>query len=504
MNYVDSLLDQITTYRLLLYYLMSLIGAAMLLSAFGLLSYNPISIAFLASYAAFICWAVNRCFASFFHIPHNPESSLITGLILALIITPTFTSDTLVFLSVASGLAIASKYLLTIRNTHLFNPAAIAVTLTAFGAGESASWWVGSVQLTVFVVIGGLLLLRKIKKMQMVSIYLATVTLTTLFMALIRSADAIATLQTTFLHSSALFLGSVMLTEPLTSPANTKKQRWYAVFTGIFFSPQIHLFSVFSTPELSLIIGNLFSYIIDPKIRFSPHFLAYTKEGQNVTDFVFTTSRPLRYRPGQYIELTLPHSGPDSRGSRRYFTLASSPTESELHIGMKIPPESSTFKKAMQVLSPQTPLIAGQLAGEFTLPRDHKKKLVFIAGGIGVTPFRSMIKYLVDTNEHRDITLFYIEHYAADLAYTDIFEQAAQQFATSIHYVLTEQTADLPRYAIAGHIDPSLIERALPDYKDHIFYISGPLSMVSATKDILRALGIPRGHIKTDFFPGAV
>lgn len=504
MKYIDSLLDQITTYRLLLYYLIGLVGAAMLLSAFGVLSYSPISIAFLTGYATFICWIINRCLASFFHVPHNPESSLITGLILALIITPTLTSGTLVFLGIAGGLAMATKYLLTIRDTHLFNPAAIAVVLTAFGAGESASWWVGSVQLVPFVIIGGLLLVRKIQKIQMASIYFATVAGVTVLIAILRDTDSIATLQTTLLHSSALFLGFVMLTEPLTSPANTKKQRWYAILTGIFFSPQIHLFNVFSTPELSLVIGNLFSHIIDPKIRFTPHFSRQINASTNVSDFIFTTDRHVTYRAGQYIELTIPHANPDSRGSRRYFTLASSPTEPELHIGAKLYPNGSTFKETMQTLTPDTQLIAGQLAGEFTLPKDRTKRLVFIAGGIGVTPFRSMIKYLIDIHEQRDVTLFYIERHATDLAYTDIFEQAAQQQTAAIHYVLTQQTTDLPLRAIAGYIDSSLIESMVPDFKDHIFYISGPLSMVSSTKDMLRMMGVPRVHIKTDFFPGSL
>src|ERR1035437_1058675 len=116
----------------------------MMLGALGYLSYNPLAIAFSAAFAAAVCWAVNKVLAALYHVPANPESPLTTGLILALIITPAFTTHNLVFLPAAGGLAMASKYLLVIRKQNIFNPAAIAVVLTAFGAGDAASWWVGS------------------------------------------------------------------------------------------------------------------------------------------------------------------------------------------------------------------------------------------------------------------------------------------------------------------------------------------------------------------------
>ena len=139
MNYIDSRLDRITMYRLLVLYLEVLLGAAMLLSALGFLSFNPLSIAFSAGFLVGICLLANRIFASVFNAPANPESSLITALILALIITPPASIQGYVFLTAAAGLAIASKYLLTIRGRHIFNPAAVAVALTAIAAGESAS-----------------------------------------------------------------------------------------------------------------------------------------------------------------------------------------------------------------------------------------------------------------------------------------------------------------------------------------------------------------------------
>src|SRR5512146_2669306 len=161
MKAIDKFLDHTTMYRLLLYYLAALLGAAMLLGAFGWLPFSPMAIAAGTGYLLLVCWITNRVFAYVFETPHNPESSLITALILALIITPPASAQSFVFLSAAAGLAIASKYILAIRRQHIFNPAAVAVVLTAFGAHQSASWWVGNAQLLPIVLIGGVLLARK-------------------------------------------------------------------------------------------------------------------------------------------------------------------------------------------------------------------------------------------------------------------------------------------------------------------------------------------------------
>jgi len=73
-------------------------------------------------------------------------------------------------------------------------------------------------------------------------------------------------------------------------------------------------------------------------------------------------------------------------------------------------------------------IVASQLSGEFILPADESKKLVFLAGGIGITPFRSQIKYLIDTKQKRDIILFYSNRTPADIAYKEIFDQAQINF----------------------------------------------------------------------------
>jgi len=118
----------------------------------------------------------------------------------------------------------------------------------------------------------------------------------------------------------------------------------------------------------------------------------------------------------------------DSRGNRRYFTIASSPTEKELRLGVKFYPNGSSFKKALASMNEADTIIASQLSGDFIMPSNKKKKLVFIAGGIGITPFRSMIKYLIDTKQKRDIVLIYSNRTKTDVIYKNIFDSAANIF----------------------------------------------------------------------------
>ena len=134
-------------------------------------------------------------------------------------------------------------------------------------------------------------------------------------------------------------------------------------------------------------------------------------------------------------------------------------------------------------------LMASQLTGDFTLPLDVTQKIVFIAGGIGVTPFRSIIKYLLDTHQSRPIVLLYSTKSAAEVAYSDIFTQAQRELGIKTVYQI-------------GRIDEAMIKTEVPDYKKRLFYLSGPHSLVNAFEMLLHQLGVSRRNIKIDFFPG--
>ncbi len=500
MNYVDNVINRITMYRLLIYYLCSLLFAAMFFGAIGTLAYPPQMVLLSASITVGVCYVVNYIFAKIYEAPSNTESALITGLILSLIITPMSSLKDVTFLVAASGLAIASKYIIAIGNKHIFNPAAIAVVLTAFGPGESASWWVGSAALLPFVIAGGLLIIRKIRRLTMLIIYFAAAICSVVAMAAMANHDIAATVQATLLHSSLFFLGFVMLTEPWTSPSTKIHRYIYAGIVGLLFSPLVQVAGIYSTPELALIMGNLYAFLVTPIAKTKVRITRRMMYGANTEDIELTPEHPFLYKPGQYIEMTMPHHGSDARGARRYFTLASSPTEDTLRLGVRYYDNGSSFKEILHD-SDNVLMSFGQVGGDFTLPRDSTAKLAFIAGGIGITPFRSMVKYLSDTNDKRSAILLYGERSAEDVAYREVFEEARAKVGLTTKYIFSSPS-QIEGSEIVRTINRELIEREIPDYASRIFYISGPQSMVQGVRHELRAMGVPRRNIKADYFFG--
>lgn len=502
MREIDNYLNSVTMYRLLIYYLGGLLGVAFVLSLFGNLGFSPFALIVSVAILVIFCWVINRVLAFVFQTPVNHESSIITALILALIITPKLGRFDLLFLLAAAGLAMASKYVLTIRDVHIFNPAAIAVVLTALGPRQDASWWVGTATMLPFVLVGGLLVMRKIRREQMVLSFFAAAFVATILIASYGQQDIVTSLKHLALTSPLFFLGFVMLTEPLTSPGTKGKQVLYAVLVALLMLPQTHIGRFYTSPEIALIIGNIFAYMIDARVRAFPVLVEKIRTASDSLDFVFNPGQQLAYQPGQYMEWTLPHGGIDDRGNRRYFTLASSPTEETLRLGVKFYNPSSSYKKAMLDMTSDTPVVASQVAGDFVLPRNKKRKLVFIAGGIGVTPFRSMVKYMLDTNERRDVHMLYAAKNAQEVAYRDVFEQARQQLGMQTTYALSQPVSATDTFAVDGRVDTEMISRTIPDYRSRTFYISGSHQMVESVQDALRELGVPRRQIKTDYFPG--
>jgi ferredoxin-NADP reductase/Na+-translocating ferredoxin:NAD+ oxidoreductase RnfD subunit len=502
---IDDLLDRITMYRLVLYVLIGFIAIAMVLSYLTLLPFSPLSLLFSSVFLVIVCWAANSLLAYIFAVPTNVESTYITALILTLIIDPAKSPADFLFLGWAAILATSSKYILSLNNKHIFNPAAIAVVITSFALGESASWWVGTASMLPVVLFGGVLLIRKIRQGEMVVLFVMAALVTECTVSLVQGLSLTKELQQLLVQSPLFFFATIMLTEPLTAPPTRKLKRIYGLMTGILFIPQIHLGPIYSTPELALVIGNLYSYIVSPKQKVVLTLKRKSKIASNVVDFIFKPSQKLAFEPGQYMELTLAHAKPDSRGNRRFFTIASSPTEDNLHLGVRFYANSSSFKKAMYGIDARAIMSAGQIAGDFTLPKDPKQKLVFMAGGIGITPFRSMLKYLLHMHQHRDIVLLYANRTADEIAYKDILSEAQTKLGIKVFCMLTDTKA-IPRNwpGFVGRIDQRMILQAVPDYQERTFYLSGPLDMVRAYERLLRNMHVRPDQIKKDLFPGLV
>jgi len=321
----------------------------------------------------------------------------------------------------------------------------------------------------------------------------------------LQGSDLGITMKQIIVSSPIFFFAFIMLTEPLTTPPTKKLQILYGMLVGVLFAPQFHIGSLYLSPENALVIGNIFSYVVSPKWKVISTIQQKIQIAPGMIDFLFTPPKKLAFSPGQYLEWTVPHKNADSRGNRRYFTIASSPTEDTLRLGIKFYPKGSSFKKALLTLDSKTPVVGTGVSGDFTLPTDPNQKFVFIAGGIGITPFRSMIKYLIDTNQSRPIVLLYSNKTADEIVYTDVFNQAQSALGIKTVYALTD-TANVPANwrGSVGRIDAEMIAREVPDFKERTFYLSGPHAMVTGYEETLKGMGVAATHIKTDFFPGFV
>jgi ferredoxin-NADP reductase len=254
----------------------------------------------------------------------------------------------------------------------------------------------------------------------------------------------------------------------------------------LYTAPRLKL-----TPEEALLIGNIAGFILEPKRRYALKFVKKAKEARGIYSYIFNSQKPLSFSAGQYMEWTLPSAKSDSRGNRRYLTISSSPTENEVSFTLKVPPKMSSFKATLQNYKAGDKIFAARLAGNFTLPNDKRTKLVFLAGGVGITPFRSMAKLILDNQESRDIKLFYQATNSDEFAFRELFSRAG------IQCKLVASDIGQPSQTINGQLI-----RLLPDYQQRIFYVSGPLGFVEAMEKVLFELGLKSNQIKKDYFPG--
>jgi glycine betaine catabolism B len=378
-----------------------------------------------------------------------------------------------------------------------------AVTLTYLTLNQTASWWVGSGPMLPFVLPAGLLIVRRIGRFDLVLSFLSAALGITLVVDLFIGTDVVASMQQVLISSALLFFAFIILTEPLTTPPTRRSRIIYGALVGLLFAPQLHLGSFYMTPELAILIGNVYSFIVSPRARLVLQAKERTRIAPDTYEFVFPAPANFRFKPGQYMEWTLAHPDPDGRGNRRYFTLASAPTEHNIRLAVKFYQKSSTFKKSMLALNRNTVVVASQLAGDFVLPDNPWQKCIFIAGGIGVTPFRSMIKYLLDQHQSRPITLFYASKRIEDIVYRDVFDRAQLELGIRAIYTVTDSTNLPPNWTgKVGRITPELIRTTVPDYRNCIFYVSGPRGMVDYFKDAINLLGTPGLQVRTDYFAG--
>lgn len=224
---------------------------------------------------------------------------------------------------------------------------------------------------------------------------------------------------------------------------------------------------------------------------------AYIKKdrvAEKIYMFWFNPIKKPGFQAGQFTQIILPHENSDDRGYKRWFTISSSPTEQNLAITTKLDSSPSSFKSHLFDLTPGQVVNFSEPMGDFVLPMDSKQPLVFVAGGIGITPMRSIAKYLSDKGLKRDITLLYGVKTETDLAYRDLFTVA------EIDYIEIIQKPSSSWKGEAGSLDAQRVLSAGQKYTKPMYFISGPEPMVESLYKQMHARGIPDYRIVTDYF----
>jgi ferredoxin-NADP reductase len=487
---INDFLNKTTMYKVLMYGLFVLALEGIILSAFGFLSFNFLFISLTLIVFIFACYIINLAIGTLLGVTVNSESSIITALILFLIFQPASGWFDITAILLISLIAMASKYLLVANKIHIFNPAAFAALLSGIFLNYYATWWVGSIAMLPIVLIVGFLVIKKVRRFEMVGIFLLTAIVSACIFNYDQNYNLLQFIYQILTSWPIIFFATIMLTEPLTMPGTRNLQFAYAALVGILFGGRFNIGPIYSTPELALILGNLTFFVIKPRSKYILKLKEKIKLSPDIYEFIFEPHRKMNFRPGQYIEWTLGHDKPDTRGNRRFFTIASSPTENDVKIAIRVNEHGSSFKYSLQHLEPGQIITAAQVAGDFTV--DTSKPAVLIAGGIGITPFRSNIKYFIDRNVKQDVNLFYFVKREEDIAFKDIFEEASHKLGLKHHYVVGDNSTDLEK----------MIKENVENYSKAKYYLSGPSAMVDNYKATINKMGIKEANIVTDYFPG--
>jgi ferredoxin-NADP reductase len=501
MNPINKFLNNITMYRLVVYVLSLYAGLALLYSFAGRLSLSPTTLVLSFALILGAAYLTDRGLGYIFKVPTNTESALITALILFLIVQPGHTGSAIVALLLAGVVASASKFLLAWRGKHIFNPAAFAAAVLSLTNLQAVTWWIGGSIFWPVTLVCGLAVIHKIRRFPLfltfifVGVGLQALTFLQLHQPILGPG-----MKQALIASPLIFLSTIMLAEPATMPPRRNTQVIFAAVVAVLYVKAWKLGPLIIYPEVALLLGNIFAWIVSPKFRVRLTLKEAQKVSEHVYNYVFQPDRKFTFMPGQYMEWTLADVPYDSRGNRRTFTIASSPTEKAVSLGLKYYEPASAFKTTLYEMKPGDTMYASQLAGNFTLKGNEQRKLVFVAGGIGITPFRSMAKYLVDKQQQSDIVLLYIVSDPHEFAYEDELQAAAKIGLKTVRVVTS---AGQPvSGVINAKLDAELIGRCVADYKERTFYISGPNAMVDATKRYLHKLGVAASKIKTDHFSG--
>ena len=237
--------------------------------------------------------------------------------------------------------------------------------------------------------------------------------------------------------------------------------------------------------------------------QFTLPFIKRKKVAKDTYAFYFKRNGEFDdFIPGQYLRMHLPHKDVDDRGTTRYFTIASSPHIKDL-VMFTIRIFDSSFKRALYNLQQGDLVEFFGPMGWFLLPKHEGMEKVFLAGGIGVTPFHSLLHFLEDQHTTPPITLFVSFKTKKEMVFYEELQRITKNNKQiRVIYTLTQEIGDDNWSGETGRISDAMLKKYLSNITKPMFYIVGSPKMVAGTRAMLLELGTDEEKIEIEDFTG--
>ncbi len=224
-----------------------------------------------------------------------------------------------------------------------------------------------------------------------------------------------------------------------------------------------------------------------------------------VDTMAFGFQRPpgFDFKAGQFTNITL--SNPrqtDEGGNTRTFSIASPPHENELVFATRM--RGTAFKRSLMEMPLGTEVNIAPAMGSFTLHENPAKAAVFLAGGIGITPFLSIVRQAHKECLKQELYLFYSNRRPEDAAFLEILStlEKTNPYFRFIGTMTKTSTSENVWRGETGSIDREKLSRYLPSLRGPIYYIAGPRALVVGMRQILAESGVDDDHVQSEDFDG--
>lgn len=223
---------------------------------------------------------------------------------------------------------------------------------------------------------------------------------------------------------------------------------------------------------------------------------------EDTMEFTFDTSgSDFDFKPGQHADYTLidpPQT--DAEGDIRTFSFANAPGENKIQFATRM--RDTAFKNSLKTIPLGTKVKVKGPMGRMTLHQDETKPVVFLVGGIGITPFISMLRFLATTASYRPVILIYSnKNEQAAAYYSELHELEAKLPAFEFVPTFTDEQPE-GWQGETGRIEAAMVKKYVSNTNDAVFYTAGPPAMVSAIIKLTESLDVPDIQIRSEDFDG--